>query len=463
MSIDIQPPNYSGLVNLAGKATNLNIQPTGALGLQALQQQQANAANLRANALGRDQLQQQGQLGLLSQFTQNRALDLQAQQQRGLLSNNAQQQAIELAKLQQKAGMDQNQLALDMAKYQQTGANQDTVNAINEQKNMLDAHKQQMEQLNKDSLQTLKEKGAYASYGLLALKNAKTPEEANAIKAEIVKEAQAKKYISADDAKNILQMPNSQAALLLGSIIVSTGTAADYKRLMDAQKTPNGTDTTVTLADGTVVHTSAATKPTESKAQSDIMGAKDNLAELNNLYKNVPPNYFGLPALKQTSTYLRELGQVIPGIGPSEENKSDLKKYSGLQGASEMMSMNVIKQLSGVQYSDKQLEFMKKILPEFGPTSAKSVFDGRVENLQRFFEQTKKAREEVLAQGFQSSNDPDSPYAKALLEKMQQNAISPVDPRMQKIIDAGYPKEKIESALAAGHTMDEIAQHVGVK
>ena len=81
MAIDIQQPNYGGLVALAGKSAPLNIAPTGALGLQALQQRQANDASLRDDAARRMALQQQGQLGLLSNQTQNRALDLQAQQQ----------------------------------------------------------------------------------------------------------------------------------------------------------------------------------------------------------------------------------------------------------------------------------------------------------------------------------------------------------------------------------------------
>lgn len=431
MAIDIQPPNLNGLTAIAGKSAPLNLQPTGALGLQALQQQQTNDASLRANALAHQQLQQQGQLGLLSNQTQNRALDLQTQQQQnqGVLAQ------ANLGLDQQKLAQQGSQFSSDLTlKQQQMALQQKQDQDQLDLKNRILAETTAKDQMAKTlalSKEELQNQGAFASYGLISMKGAKTPEEANTIRAEINKEAVSKGYLTQAQADTANTLPISQYTNGLAYQVMAKGQAKVYRDMVDASKPPANASGLTQVFDpqsGKLVYSSIADKPVQAQAQKDVMGANDNLQELNNLYKNVPPNYFGVSALGQTYTYLKELGQSIPGVGkilePSLDSKDDLKKYSGLQGAQEMMAMNVIKQLSGVQYSDKQLEFMKKILPEFGPTSVQSVFNGRVENLQRFFEQTKVARDQVLKDGFKVSNDPDSPYAKALMSKIQDSAVT---------------------------------------
>ncbi len=457
MAIDIQQPNYSGLVAIAGKSAPLNIQPTGALGLQALQQQQANAAALRANALGQAQLQQQGQIAQGSQNIQQRQLDQQYQQQlaqqrynSGLLqqasSKNKFDQALDAAKYQQAGLKDQNSLAMDVLKYQQTGANQQNDVALRSQKNQLDAHKQMMDQLNKDNETTLKEKGAFASYGLLSMRNAKSPEEAQQIRAEIIKDAVKKKYISEDDAAAAAKMPSSQFSLLLGSQIVNAGVAKDFKAQQEALR-PEQTGLTQVFdpQTGQLVYSAEVTKPEKNKFEADIVGAKDSLREINNLYQNVTPDMFGASALKQNVTYLRELGQSIPGIGkylkPSTEDTDALTKYSNLQAATNGLAMDVIKEKSGVQYSDQQLQFMMKILPEFGPTIVKSVFDGKVQNLNRYLGAVIQSREELLKNKFKLGTP-----------EFEQAMSKKIDDIQLHFFDS----DKVKAALDAGHSQAEI-------
>lgn len=460
MAIDIQQPNYSGLVAIAGKNAPLNIAPTGALGLQALQQQQQAQDAAQKNALSRMQLQQQGQIALNAQRNEQAQLNQQRQYQQGLLQNASQQnkfsQALDTAKYQQSALKDQNNLSLDYLKYQQTGSNQQATQANNEQKTMLDAHKQMMDQLNKDDAKTLREKGAYASYGLMSIKNASSPEEANQIRAEIVKEAISKKYISPEDGKNALQMPLSQFGLMLGSQVVSAGVATDFKTQQEALKpAQSGVTQVFDPQTGKLVYSAAVSKPETNKLEADIVGAKDSLREINNLYKNVDDKYFGAAALGQTGTYLRELGQSIPGIGkyiePNKEAKDALTQYSNLQAATNGLAMDVIKEKSGVQYSDQQLAFMMKILPEFGPTASKSVFNGKVENLNRYLNAVIQSREELLKNNFKLGTPEYQAAMSQKINEIQSNFFDQpkIDPAVRaKMIADGHSAEEVDAFLA---------------
>ena len=403
MAIDVQPPNYSGLVALAGKSAPLNLQPTGALGLQALQQAQANEAALRQSSLQQAQLQQAGQLGLLTNQTQQQQNAQQAQYQQGLLQNSTQQNAGAAAQaaatLQQNALKNQGTQSLETAKYLQTGQNQQATQANAQQKNMLDAHKQVMDQLNKDSEKVLKEKGAHAAYTIMALRDAKTSEAGNLIRTESLKEAVTKGYVSKEDSERLAKMPLSQFGLAVGSMLISTGTAADNKALNPPTAAP-GTTTVFDPITGKPVYTSIpTTKAVDTQAQKDVMAAKDSSREITNLYKNVGEESFGYGAFKNNLTYARELASTVPGldsVAPSVESKAALKKYSDNLAASNGLAMDIIKQKSGVQYSDSQLAFMMNIVPEIGVFASRTVFEGRVANLQRYTNAVIRDREELL-------------------------------------------------------------------
>ena len=235
MAIDIQQPNYSGLVAIAGKSAPLNIAPTGALGLQALQQGQANQASLRDAALRQQAIQQQGQLGLLTNQTQNRALDMQnmQQQRQGLLAKNA--QTLEQQKLGMQGSQFQDEMELKRDQMalqgQQAAGDADLKNRILAE----DVAKRQMVELMADKKEKIQEKGAFASYGLIAMKGAKSSEEAQQIKMEFLREAGEKKLMSPEELKAASQMPISQFQNALKYKVMQFGQVKEYRDMMDAQ------------------------------------------------------------------------------------------------------------------------------------------------------------------------------------------------------------------------------------
>ncbi len=105
-----------------------------------------------------------------------------------------------------------------------------------------------------------------------------------------------------------------------------------------------------------------------------------------------------------------------------------------MEGQVKNLSMNIIKDLSGLSYTDKQLEFMNDIVPQIGKLATRSQFEGRAENLRRFFSQVKKYNEEILAEGIKSG---------------MQKGASPSSGLRQHLEKIGFSKEKIDAALKA--------------
>lgn len=408
MAIDIQPPNYSGLAAIAGNTDRpLNLHSAGALGLQALQQQQSNENALRANDLANRQLQQQGQLALGTQRVAQQAMDQQAVQQ------------------QRQGLLDQNNLAMRRQEFGATGAQNATDNAYKQQqlaqtslseKDNLDLQnrilaettaKDQMVKTLALSKQEIQNQGAFASYGLMSMKGAKTPEEANTIRAEINKEAVSKGYLTQTQADAANALPLSQYTNGLAYQVMAKGMTKEHKDMVEASKpVPDITGLTQVRdpQTGTLVYSSSASKSEISKLQGDIVGAKDSLREIKNIYGGVTDKMFGAGALGQNLTQIRALLGTIPGAGKyldaTQEDKDALTQYNNMQAATNGLSMDVIKEKSGVQYSDNQLQFILKILPQIGPTHTKAEFDGRTQNLERYLNAVIQSREDLLKNKF---------------------------------------------------------------
>lgn len=448
MALDIQAPNLSGLASLAGKTSALNLSPTGALGLQALQQQQqhklAEEAMRLRDAQERAQLQQQGQLGLSQQNIQRQQLAQQAanQQQQGLF------QDAEMAFKQQQAGLQGSQFKDELAYKQQALAQQGALSSagidMEKQKMFQEQRQEQLKQLLSEKKEAIRAKGAFVSYGLMSMTGAKTPEESQQIWNEISKEAVANKYISPEQAKQMGQLPISQRINLMKGMVIDAGMAAELKAMQE-KKEGSGGSTEVITSDGTVIRTSAPTTPVKGEIQKKIMNSSENVRELKYMIDNVPDDFFGAPAVGQSVTYLRELGEKLPGVGkllePSKEAKDSSELYSSMQSQTRNLSMNVIKDLSGLSYTDKQLEFMNEIIPQIGPTATRSQFNGRAKNLLRFFEEVESAKEELLEQGFKldTANNKEV-FKEKLLSKMKSISIKP-EPTRQ------WSQEEIQAEL----------------
>ena len=316
MAIDIQAPNLSGLTAIAGKSAPLNLTPTGALGLQALQQRQANEAALRASALEKMQLQQQGELALRSQNIQRQALALQAQQQdrQGLLANRE----IELK--QKQLGMQGSQFQDEMGLKQQQLAQQGMLGQgaldVDKQRLFQEQQRDMMAKLMSDKKEAIQEKGAFASYGLIAMKQAKSPEEAAQIRTAILDEAVAKKYMSPEEAKRNAQIPISQFNIGLGAQLINIGAAKDYKDAMDANKPqhPSG-QTIIKQADGTEIIMNEPTKSVTSEVQKDLKDRELALQKLAPIRNEFKENYFTYKGQADVGmSKIAEKSEGIPGL-----------------------------------------------------------------------------------------------------------------------------------------------------
>lgn len=454
MALDIQAPNLSGLASLAGHSAPLNIAPTGALGLQAFQQRSANEASLREDAIRRAQLQQQqqqmqqqGQLALGQQSIQRQAMEQQGAQQdrQGLLAER--QMGMDKQKLAMLGGQFQDEMAFKQQQLGQVGDIAKTNAEIDKQKLFQEHQQEAMKKLLDENKETINAKGAHASYGLMALRGAKSPEEAQQISNEFIKEALSKKYVTEEEAKMFSQMPLSMRQNVLTAKIIEFGKANEFKAAQpEKEKDSTGGTSEVILPDGTVVKSSSPTKAVTGDVQKKIMGAENNLKELDYMLKNVPDHYFGLEAFGQTGNYLRELGQIIPGVEPSKEDKADFKRYSEMEGQVKNLSMNIIKDLSGLSYTDKQLEFMNDIVPQIGKLATRSQFEGRAENLRRFFSQVKKYNQDILKDGIITEGS--EAHKEALLDKMRSAPIG--KPSLREHLESlNFSKEKIDAALKA--------------
>jgi hypothetical protein len=430
MALDLQAPNLAGLAAIAGGSHALNINPTGALGLQALQIRQAKEAQQQDNAIKMMQLQQAGQLGMGQQNIQQQQLAQQAAQneRQGLFQDK------DLAYKMQQLGMQGQENQSDLAYKQQLLAQQGRLGEANigveKQKIFQEQRQEAMKQLLAEKKETIQAKGAYVSYGLMSLTSAKTPEEAQTISNEIFKEAVDKKYLTPEQAKQMSQLPISQRINMMKGMVMDAGMAKEYKDMQEKKESSNGGNTEVVLSDGTVIKSSAPTKPVQGEIQKKVMNSDENIRELQYMIDNVPDEFFGAPAVGQSVTYLRELGEKIPGIGkliePSKEAKDSNELYSSMQSQTRNLSMNVIKDLSGLSYTDKQLEFMNEIIPQIGPTATRSQFNGRAKNLLRFFDAVKDAKQELLDKGFKLDTDTNKEAFKdALLSKMKSISVAP--------------------------------------
>jgi len=365
--LDISPANLSGLAALASRGdTNLNLPVPGELGLKALQ------LNMQQDQAKKEELYK-----LLALQQQARSQDYQTlASSRGSGGGSSYPQSIPNVEelKQQLAALNQPQL------------NQ-TQQQANPQQKVLESLQKEMTKLLDEDDASTKEKGEFALQFKNMLDQASTPEEAHQIRNEGLKIARANKYLTSEEVDAASKLPLSQFKRGLEFKAMQYGLANKYK---DSQK---GTEEVSP-------DTSELSAATKTQAQKDIVMSEDNIRQLEDLFSQVPDNFFGASSLGQQATKAQEWGENIPGIGkfvsPSKEAKADLKKYSSFQGKAEGLSLQIIKQLSGVAYTDAQLEYLKSILPSIGASTTKSQFEGRSQALFDWFNGIKEHRQNLL-------------------------------------------------------------------
>lgn len=423
MAIDIQQPNYSGLVALAGKSAPLNLAPTGALGLQALQQQQANQASLRDAALRQQQLQQAGQLGLLGNQTARRAMELQAQQQQrqGLLDQN--NLGMRQQEFTQKSSQDAAENAYKQQQLSQLGQSaKDQLDLQNRQLAEQTA-KDQMVKLMADKKESIQEKGAFASYGLIAMQGAKTSEEAQQIRNEILKEAGDKKLMSPEELKAAKKMSLSQFQNGLKYKIMQFGQVKEYKDMYDIEHPKSASaGGTVTLPDGTVIQTQSPTTAVKTEAMKDLKDRELGLQKLTAIRDEFDPSQFTYAGkVGRGASAVAELSKGTPGLEQASElvaktvtgkdaeaRAANLEKATGYLNSVEQFFNTYRKDITGAAAAEKELKMLRDSF--INGDLAPSQFKGALDQLLVKYTSEAEFNKNILNKGIDTSTDLFSQY-----------------------------------------------------
>lgn len=354
MAININPPNFSGTASVAGRGiNNTALTNAGALGLQAYQLRQAEEEAKKQRIMEAMRLRVQEDMARRQAGIQQGELGLRQQelQQRGLLAN------MEQDRFKQELGMkdqwfqlgrqdDAAKLAAEMSSRERGyGLEERKLGMIDEENKMklaMEYQKTELKKMLEEKKEVREEKAAYAMYGLRTMQGAKTPEEAQQIRTEIVKEALDKGYISKEEAKAAGKMPISQFTASLEYKLALGDKVKEFAALQEAtkeEKESKGTQVTIG-ADGTVKYTQSPTTAVVTETQKDLKNKDLALDQLKQLQEGYDPSYFTYR--NQASASTAKLAQKFKGI-------------PGLEGASEGVASFV----SGMPEKDRE-KFLEK-------------------------------------------------------------------------------------------------------
>lgn len=461
MPIDLNPPNFNGPGYLAGvREGSLNLAQPGVLGLQSLQTSNASINDAQRNNISRMAIQQQGQLGLLSDQLDQQKANQQAQYQQGLLADQQQKNTMQGQYQQGQLSLQQQQNQGQLANQQQQTAQQGQYQqGMLQNAQQQQAHAVQQSQFNQ--MMTMKkedlmQRGAFATYGLLALQNAQSPDQAQQISNTLTQQAIQKGFMTQDEADQFNQLPMSQRKALLEGDLVAGGNAVQLKNMQSAN-TMVAKDGSVTLPDGS---SGSILTPTERSAtQKEIIAAQTSLDQFNKLNSDVKPSWFGAgaytgPEATGAESYL----SGITGVSPSAENKADYQKYSNYQSNANIQVLNIAKTLVGGRPNQTDLKLIMGAVPKVGPGTNIDQFNGNMQQLTDALQSAINYKKQLLSQGIKlNQSDASSLLSKALSGQTDNNQQTGQSNNMQpKITDA-----ERQYLLSKGHTADEINAQYG--
>ena len=459
MAINVSPANVSGLAAIAGRRGLLNLPSPASAGLQSLQLGQQREQAAQRAALQKQQIQAQELAALRQAQIARERNALLAQQQQGQQQIARDRLGLQQQQLAQQGLLQQGQLGLQQG---QLGLQERKLNIAEEQNNKKLAFEQMklgVEQLAKKKKEDLDKIGAFATSAKLAMEQVKDPADANLLRNQIIDEAVSGKMIDKGMGEQLRKQPLSAFNRAIDVFVLQAKRAKDLKAMRN-KETSSGT-LKFTDSNGNTIEYNPLSKPVTTETQKSLVYAQDNLKELTGLINEVPDEFLGPKSLNQWSNTAKEWLSGVPGLNklsPSASEKEKMKLYNSYNGKVNMLAMQTIKQLSGVQYSDKQLQFMKQIIPEIGPGTTKTIFDGKAENLVRYYQVVENAKKKLLDRGIQVSSDPNSKYGKELLQEIQ-NVKAPmytpsegfnqgqIDATIEKYKSEGWTSKEIETRL----------------
>jgi hypothetical protein len=220
--------------------------------------------------------------------------------------------------------------------------------------------------------------------------------------------------------KQLAQMPLSGFKNYLNYAVALTDSAKKLKDL--TQKEAPGQFSFTDSQGNTFKYITPESK-TKGENEKELITVRGNLKELTNLLNNVPDEFFGPQAIAPAySTPALEWLSGIPGLKGLKPSKKDIDKavlFSKYNGQVNRMAMDTIKQLSGLAYTDQQLDFMKEFIPSIGPGTTRPTFDGKAKGLVEYYNRVEEAKQRLLDKGIEISKDPDSKYGKAMLQELK--------------------------------------------
>jgi len=401
MAIQINPVDFRGFA--LGGAGTPQLPQVGALGLQAAQlimsQQNAAAdraaqermnmarirssdeAMLRQNIMERNKLEQQN-----NQFQQSLGLDknkLALLKSQNLAENamKAQQNGQEYDLASQK---------IDLAKVEQEFNKWKSI-----QDNARENLKLEMIQLKDKKTDEINTMGAFATTARLSMDKVKDPADARTLQLSILDDAVKSKYLTADQAKQMRNMPVSSFKNALDFKIMQLNKVAEYKAMNDIQnpkengKSSGGME--IVAPDGTIVKMQGLTTPTQTENQKNLITNEKNTTQFEQLEKDYDPAFFTYKnqAGAKLSKEAEKTGD-IPVVGAAtdllanavtgmdkEQRGQFLEKRTKYMNNLEQMFNAYKHDITGAAAGEKELEMIRKSVlnGEMSPSEAKGALE----------------------------------------------------------------------------------------
>jgi hypothetical protein len=435
MAIPVNPGNFSGLAAVAGRgAPNLSLPIPGSQAQKAALAREGLLAQVSENRQNRDL--EREKLAAAQQARQTMTPYQQAQV-------SHQQQGYQLQKeklqLQQKAMMEEiNGRAI-----------------------------QQVESEEKDTI----EAKAMAASGYLSM--AEEDKNSGETRQALVAAGVQQGWWSEEESQALLEMPREQFDVLAKSMLLQSTQALKIHGQMKKKAESSAEKRIYDPETGQLVYeTMPATKPNINKTQEEIGSLEETAANIDVIDQKFDRSYFGpwaeylkTPVLNTASGVYNAIEDISGGdttIRLDKDNAEWLTSRANFKADLMRTAMVLIKQLSGVQYSDKQLEFMFEFIPDI-KTDSPETAEGKIQSLKEGLKRSRGLKEDILKEGYKVGSPA---YQKEYLRRMKENITTGTSDTGATYMKDGktYSMDTIKSAAdKLGITPQELIRQRGLE
>lgn len=373
MPIQPNPGNFGGLAELAGsRIGNLGLEVPGSDAWRRWQAEQSV----------RQQDQAQLQKGLLS-FLESGKQDRQLQQEQAL-----KERAMSLQERQQaqQSGIDERKMILMETAQKEQAA--------------LQSQKLAMAKLLNEKAERINSMGSFAAQARLAMEQVGTPEEAKALRTEILADAVKEGYIQKSESQSLNKMPLSRFKSALDFKILQLGKVNDYQRLMGSKKETKSSDP------------SELTPSTKTTLQKDVIDRDQALRELAPIRANFKKEYLtaggqGTKWASEWADYLQDVPVVGKlanagaelATGKNKEQREqfiqDSTKY--LNSVERFFQQRYRKPITGAQAALDELKELRKSFLSGNMSPAQ--FQGALDGIVQGYTSEAEFKQNVLSKG----------------------------------------------------------------